>query len=149
MKSPEQYYNVGFALTDFRGQKSVERVLQLAVSPQVRNQDAPHLIAGVLGNPENQNAAWSWIKAHWADVEKKITMSSGGEIVAATRSFCDTAMRDDVQQFFTEHKVPSAERTLKQAAEVVNACISYRSHQQGNLAAWLGQHGGGAVVGNK
>lgn len=149
MKSPEQYYNVGFALTEFRGQPLVERVLQLAVSPQVRNQDAPHLISGVLANPEDQNAAWSWVKAHWADVEKKTTMSTGGEIVAATRNFCDATMRDDVQQFFTQHKVPSAERALKQAAEGVNACISYRSHQQGNLAAWLGQHGGGAVVGNK
>jgi aminopeptidase N len=149
MKSPEQYYNVGFGLTEFRGPQLVDRVLQLAVSPQVRNQDAPHLIAGMLANPEDQNAAWSWIKAHWAEVEKKITMSSGGEIVAATRHFCDPTMRDDVQQFFTQHKVPSAERALKQAAEGVNACISYRSHQQGNLAAWLGQHSGAAVAGTK
>lgn len=141
MKSPEQYYNMGRALAEFRGEPLVDRVLQLAVSDQVRSQDAPHMIARELENSKNQNASWAWVKAHWPEVEKKITMSSGAEIVSATRTFCDPGQRDDVQQFFTQHKVPSAERTLKQAGERVNACINYRNQQQGNLAAWLGQRG--------
>jgi aminopeptidase N len=138
MKSPEQYYNMGRALAEFRGEPLVDRVLQLAVSDQVRSQDAPHMIARELENAKNQNASWAWVKAHWPEVEKKTTMSSGAEIVAATRTFCDPGQRDDVQQFFTQHKVPSAERALKQAGERVNACINYRNQQQGNLAAWLG-----------
>lgn len=149
MRSPEQYYHLGDALSSFSGQPLVERVLQLAVSPQVRNQDAPRLIAEELQYRKNQNAAWAWIKANWPEVEKKITMSSGAEIVAVTRTFCDAGNRDDVQQFFTEHKVPSSERTLKQVAERVNACINYRNQQQGNLAAWLEQHGTGAVSGQQ
>src|SRR5262249_216165 len=40
MRSPEQYYNVGAALAEFRGAQLAERVLELAVSPEVRNQDA-------------------------------------------------------------------------------------------------------------
>ena len=49
MTSPETYYNVSEALSDFRGQQQIERVLQLAVSPESRNQDAPGLIAAVFG----------------------------------------------------------------------------------------------------
>ncbi|HEY6252827.1 MAG TPA: M1 family metallopeptidase [Candidatus Angelobacter sp.] len=138
LTAPEQYYNVGQALAEFRGAPQVERVLQLAVSPESRNQDAPHLISGVLGNPVNQVPAWQWIKSHWPEVEKKITMSSGGEIIFASSSFCDAEHRDDVQHFFTEHKVPSAERVLKQTVERINSCIRYRDHQQGDLATWLG-----------
>src|SRR5215510_2856174 len=137
MTSPEQYYNVGEALPEFRGPQLIERVLELAVSPEVRTQDAPQLIVGILGNPANHNSAWQWIKSHWPEVEKKFTMSSGAEIVAATRNFCDAGRRDEVQQFFSEHKVPSAERLLKLTTERINACISYRERQQGNLAAWL------------
>src|SRR5215510_9210316 len=147
MKSPEQYYNVGQALPEFRGQPLVERVLQLAVSADIRNQDAPHLIAGVLANPDNRDFAWEWIKSHWSDVEKKITMSSGGDIVGSTQSFCDAGHRDEVQHFFAEHKVPSAERLLKQSSERINSCISLREHQQNNLAAWLGKQQGAAVAG--
>jgi len=147
MKSPEQYYNVGQSLPEFRGQQLVERVLQLAVSAEIRNQDAPHLIAAVLSNPHNRDIAWQWIKSHWAEVESKITMSSGGDIVGSTQSFCDARHRDEVQQFFAEHKVPSAERLLKQSSEHINSCISLREHQQGNLAAWLGKQSGAAVAG--
>lgn len=138
MTSPEQYYNIGRALSEFRGPQLVERVLQLAVSPESRNQDAPHLIAEVLANPANQVPAWQWIKNNWPAVENKMTMSSGGEIILASSTFCDAGHREDVQQFFTEHKVPSAERGLKQAAERINACVRFRDHQRGDLAAWLG-----------
>jgi aminopeptidase N/puromycin-sensitive aminopeptidase len=80
------------------------------------------------------------VKAHWAAVEKKTTMSSGGAIIDATGSFCSTEMRDDVQSFFTEHRVPSAERTLKQSYEDISACAKTRGHLQADLAAWLQQH---------
>jgi aminopeptidase N len=149
MSSPEQFYNVGDSLSEFRGEPLVERVLQVAVSAETRNQDAAYAIGGVLGNPANQNTAWAWVKAHWPDVEKKITMSSGAAVVAATRRACDAGMRDDVQKFFTEHKVPSSERALKQTTEQINACISLRDRQQGNLAAWLEQHPANSAAGNR
>ena len=149
MTAPEQYYNVGQALAEFRGQEAAERVLQLSVSPDVRNQDAPHLIAAVMRNPANQEFAWQWTKTHWDDVQKKITMSSGGDIVFSTASFCDAGKRDDVAHFFSDHKVPSAERALKQVSEQINACISYRERQTNNLSAWLGQHAGAAVAGQQ
>jgi aminopeptidase N/puromycin-sensitive aminopeptidase len=149
MTSPEQFYNVGFALAEFRGQPLVERVLQLAVSPDIRNQDAPHLIAAELDNPDNQSAAWAWIKAHWSAVEKTFTAASGAEIVYAAHSFCDAHSRDDMQEFFTQHQIASSEGTLRRTLERVNACISYRSHQQPNLAAWLGQHSGAVAAGDK
>jgi aminopeptidase N len=149
MQSPEQFYNVAYALAEFRDPQLVERTLQLAVSPEARNQDSPHLIAAVMSNPADQAVAWQWTKTHWPEVEKKITMSSGGEIISATRSSCDAATRNDVQQFFTQHKIPSSERTLKQAVERINSCISYRDRQQSNLAAWLDQHPGNVAVGNR
>jgi hypothetical protein len=76
-------------------------------------------------------------------------MSSGGAIVNATSRFCDAGMRDDVKQFFTDHKVPSTDRTLKLAMERMNSCISFRERQKANLAAWLNQHGAGGSTGNR
>jgi len=76
-------------------------------------------------------------------------MSSGGEIVGATRRFCDAGRRDQVKQFFNENKVPSAERVLKQATEQINACISFREKQQPNLGVWLAQHNSNAVAGQR
>jgi hypothetical protein len=142
MRSPEQFYNVGGALAEFRDPKIVEKVMELAVSDEVRNQDSAGLIARVLINTENQKTGWEWVKTHWPAVEKKITMSSGPEIVGSTRKFCSAEMNDDVQQFFTEHKVPSAERALKQSREDVEGCVKRRPRLQTELAQWLQQHGG-------
>ncbi|HKF22361.1 MAG TPA: M1 family aminopeptidase [Candidatus Angelobacter sp.] len=149
MDQPEQFYNVGGALSDFRGDPLVERVLQVAVSEETRSQDAPFAIAAVLGNPDNQNFAWPWVKAHWPDVEKKVTMSSGAAIVAAARYACDAGTRDDVQKFFAEHKVASSERVLKQATENIDACINLRNRQQNSLASWLEQHPANGIAGNR
>jgi aminopeptidase N len=150
MSSPEQYYNVGRALAEFRDPKTVQRVLEITISDEARNQDAAHLIAAVLANADNQKTAWDWVKAHWPDVEKKITMSSGAEIVNATRQFCSVEMRDDVQSFFGEHKVASAERVLKQSFEDITSCTKNRARLQTELATWLQKHsaaGGGSHMG--
>jgi aminopeptidase N len=148
MRSPEQFYNVGGALAEFRGAKTVEKALELAASDQVRTQDSAHLIAAEIANAENQKTAWDWVKSHWPAVEKKITMSSGPEIVIATRRFCSAERRSDAQNFFTEHKVPSAERALRLAQEDSESCIRRRPRLQTELAEWLQQHGA-ARAGNQ
>jgi hypothetical protein len=103
----------------------------------------------VLINPENQKTAWDWVKAHWPAVEKKITMSSGTEIVGSTRRFCSAELNDDVQQFFSEHKVQSAERTLKQSHEDIEGCVKRRPRLQTELAQWLQQHAAGSKGGGR
>jgi hypothetical protein len=139
MHSPEQYYNVGESLAEFREPAVVEKVLDLTVSDEVRNQDAAHMIAAVMSNSDNQKNAWEWVKAHWPAVEKKITMSSGPDIVNATRKFCTTEMDNDAQSFFAEHKVASAERTLKQSHEDIEGCVKRRPRLQSELSGWLNQ----------
>ncbi len=137
--SPEQFYNITGAMIEFREPALVERLLQLSVSDKVRNQDAPYLIAGLLSNADDQKLAWEWLKTHWAEVQRKITMSSGAALVSATRHFCSVEMRDDVQNFFGEHKVASAERILKQSYEDISTCAKSRTRLQGELAKWLQQ----------
>jgi aminopeptidase N len=145
---PEQIGNIAFGLANFRDPQLVRRWLQMAVSDETRNQDAAGRIADMLARYQVHEIVWPWVKEHWPEVEKKTTMSNGGGIVAATRTFCDAESRDDVQRFFNEHKVPSAERALRVVVESVNACINYREHQQKNLTSWLGQHGGSTAAGN-
>jgi len=149
MRAPEQFYNVGGSLAEFRDPKVVEKVLELAVSDEVRNQDAAGLVSKVLANSDDQKTAWDWVKAHWPAVEKKITMSSGAGIVDSTRKFCSAEMNDDVQKFFTEHKVPSAERALKQSHEDIEGCVKRRPRLQTELAQWLQQHSGASRAGSR
>ncbi len=137
--TPEMLSNVSDAMAAFTDPQLISRWLEIAAAPETRNQDAAGYFARPLLNPPVQKVAWEWIKEHWPQVESKLTMSSGTGVVRATGNFCTVEMRDDVQKFFSEHKVLSAERTLKQSIERIDACIGYRERQQSNLSAWLAQ----------
>ena len=139
-KSPEQYYLYFSALPRFSDPKLLERTLEYALSPDVRSQDALQLIAGVLSNPAGQKLAWNFIRQHWAEVEKVGGPFASAEVVDATGVFCDTALRDQVTEFFNAHKAAAFERTYRQAIERINNCVDFKTQQQSQLASWLGQH---------
>ena len=140
-KSPELYYAYFFTLPQFSDQKLLQRTLDYAVSPDVRSQDALGLITNVLGNPAGEKLAWDFIQSHWDAVAKAGGPFASAQVVGATSVFCDAAMRDQVTQFFTAHKVEAAERTYKQSIERINNCVDLKSQQEAQLATWLGQHG--------
>jgi len=138
-KSPEEYYLYVRALVEFRQPELIQRTFNLALSPEIRNQDAPGLIARQFSNPAARSEVWNLVRQNWAGVQAKTTQSSGREIVTATNSFCDAKTRDEVQQFFTQHKVPAAERSLPRALESISNCIDLKAQQEQNLNSWLGQ----------
>jgi aminopeptidase N len=144
----DEYYTFGRALTLFDDPALLTRTLEFAVGPMMRGQDAAAVFGGVFSNPAGRQLAWDFVRQHWAEVAAKLNNYSEAGIVGNAGSFCDAAKRDEVQQFFTEHKVEAAERTLKLTIEQINSCIDLRSHQEPNLQTWL-QHqsgsGGGAV----
>jgi len=140
-KSPEEYYMYFFALPQFSDPKLLQRTLDYAISPDVRSQDALQLVTGVLANPAGQQLAWSFIRQHWTEIEKAGGPFASAEVVGATSIFCDAAMRDQVTEFFSAHKVEAAERTYKQSIERINNCVDLKSQQESQLASWLGQHG--------
>jgi aminopeptidase N len=144
-KSPEEYYNYLFTLPQFSDPKLLQRTLDFAISPDVRSQDALGVIASVIGNPEGQKQAWDFVLSHWDAVQKAGGPFASAQIVGSTGSFCDAQMRDQVVEFYSAHKIESAERTYRQSIERINNCVDLKSQQQPQLASWLGQHGSSAA----
>ena len=134
--SPQDAERALFALTQFTDPKLISRTLEYAVSPEVRRQDVPLLLGGMLRNPAGREIAWSFVKTRWSDVSAKID-GPFGSIVGATSGFCDARLRDDVKQFFTEHPLPGSDRPLRQAIESMENCIRLKDQQAHHLAAWL------------
>ncbi len=139
--SPEEYYLYLQALAQFSDPQLLQRTLDYALTPEVRSQDMIGVIAQVMENPAGQKLAWKFAKAHWPQIEKSFGGFGGGQVVAETGSFCDAGLRDEVKDFFASHRVPAAERTLKQSLERVNYCVDLKAQQTNQLAGWLEQHG--------
>ncbi len=138
-KQPERFYNFLYGLTFFRGPELVKRSFEMALGPEVRNQDATGFIEAEVGDPYNQKEAWGLLKAEWPQLENKLSSYTRGEIVAVTSSFCDPTLRDDAKTFFTAKNLP-AQRTFKQSLESADACIDVKQQQTPKLAQWLQQN---------
>ena len=136
-KTPEAYFTDISALRHFSDPKLVEKTLEFAISPQMRSQDAPYLISGVMRDPATEKQAWIFVQAHWGSIENLGGAFAGGIIVQGTGSFCDPGMRDEVRAFFTSHPAPAAERSLKQSIEQINYCVDMKTQQGPQLASWL------------
>ena len=138
-KSPNVYYRYLNALPVFRDPSLLNRTLEFALSPDVRSQDTPLLIAGVLVNSAGRPVAWKFIESHWDQITRKMSIFGGAILVQASASFCGAEGRDQVRRFFTEHPVPAAERALQLSLEQIDACTSFRLAQQSILASYLRQ----------
>ena len=142
--SPEDSFRYMQALTNFRTPELVQRTVEYALSPQVRSQDAPYIIGGLMNNAHNRGQAWDFIRQHWAQVEAKLTNFSTGTVVDGAGNFCDATHQQQVQEFFTQHPIPSAQRTLQQSLEFIGDCVDLKTQQAPNLASWLQREGGGS-----
>ena len=135
-KTPEEHYNYFGALTQFPSAELAKRTFELALSPEVKNQDL-YKIGGLLGNVETQTAAWELFKSNYPAIAQKSGASLSDGFATFAGYFCDEKLRDDSQEFFAAQNIPGTERILQNAKDSVNACIGLRSLQQANLSAYL------------
>jgi aminopeptidase N len=127
-------------LAEFEQPALVERSLNLAVSGKVRNQDVAIQLAIPLQFEETHDHAWKYIQNHWDQVQPQLTTNSGSTLVGSAGSFCSEAGRDDVEKFFSAHKVAAADQALKHSIERINGCIELRALQESKLKDWLATH---------
>jgi aminopeptidase N len=144
-KSPEDFYRLGRTLTAFTDPKLIERTLETSLTPAVRTQDAPFVIAGTLRNPAGRTIGWDFVRSHWDQIDKLMIGFSAGTVIGATGNFCDAYQREQVKTFFAEHPVPAAARTLKQTLERIDYCVDLKNSQSSQVASWLGQRGASAA----
>jgi len=96
-----------------------QKVLEFAMSDEIRSQDTVFAIAGVTGSAEGRELAWNFVRANWTELHERY---KGGFLLArlvksTTENFADDLKANEVEEFFKEHEVPAAERTVKQAIE--------------------------------
>jgi aminopeptidase N len=135
---PEEYYRFFNALPWFRDPALVQRTLQFAISPDVRTQDTSTLIAGLIAQPWSRDAAWEFVKTHWDTLTTSLGVFQGiPRIAGSVGAFCSHEQKAEVEQFFKEHPVPPAERTLRQAIERIDQCVAMKERQSAPASAWL------------
>jgi aminopeptidase N/puromycin-sensitive aminopeptidase len=140
-KNPEIAVGALYMLGMFENPELSRKAMDFAASDKVRKQDAMFVYAVALQNDATRNIAWNYVKDHWSTIQNLLTPELGGALAGSTSAFCSAEARDDVKQFFSTHKIPSGDQTVKHSIERINGCIELRSQQEPNLQKWLQQQG--------
>jgi len=135
--NPELQTDALRRLAVFQDPKLVARALNLAVSGKVRNQDAVFQLGIEMASEENRTQTWEFIQSHWDKVQAQFTANMGAALVESTEAFCSSADRENVQGFFTAHKVAAADVSLRHALESIDGCVELRRLQEPELKTWL------------
>jgi aminopeptidase N/puromycin-sensitive aminopeptidase len=121
----------------FRDPKLIARAVDYVYSDQVRSQDLPGMAATLFFNPAAKQIGWNAAKSHWEMLNQKIPTAIGA-ITGSTATFCDAAMKADVQAFFATHPAGAGERSLKRALDAIDTCIAFKAAEQASFNAALG-----------
>jgi aminopeptidase N/puromycin-sensitive aminopeptidase len=135
--NPELQEGALSLLAQFADPVLTVRALDYAASGKVRNQDTARQFGIALQLSETREQAWKYIQSHWDQVQAQVSTQMLTRVVASTGSFCTQTGRDSVKEFFTTHKVPAADISLKHALEHIDGCIELRTLQEPNLNKWL------------
>jgi puromycin-sensitive aminopeptidase len=108
----------------------VSEALDFLLSPEVRNQDAIWVLAGISG--EGRDAAWLWLKKNWETIWNRF-----GESFLITRfvssivsQFSSEEKADEIKEFFDANSAPGIDRTVGQSIERIRITSEWVKHVQ-------------------
>ena len=136
--TPQEEQRYLYAMADVRDADLMGQVLELAMTPEVRTQNAPFLISACIANRDNGAMAWRLVHECWTVMNDRFPSNSIVRMLSGIRSVTDPALAADVDGFLQEHEVPQGKQTLQQHLERMRVTVGLREREAERLAASLG-----------
>jgi puromycin-sensitive aminopeptidase len=135
--TPQEQLRYLYALAAFPEEDLVRRALDMALSGDVRTQNAPFLVNRALHNRDNGAMAWRFVRQSWDALNDRLPSNSIVRMLEGVRSLSDPAVANDVFGFFAEHEVPQGAKTLEQHLDRLRVNLALREREAERLAAAL------------
>ncbi len=127
------------SLSRFQQEPLLSDLLKRSLSEDIRSQDTVLVIGAVAGNPKGRNLAWEFVKSNWSEFDRRY--GKGGfalmNLVSITGAFTTADRLKDVEDFFTTHQAPSAERTIQQSLERIKLNITWLENNRQSIKEWM------------
>jgi puromycin-sensitive aminopeptidase len=117
------------------------RTLDLALSDEVRTQDAPFLVAGVMSNRAGGPLAWRWVEEHWDQLQERLPPSLVARIFEGITALVDPDVAQAVHTFASSHDLPLAGPRLDQLLERMDINVALARRLSGVIHFALGEPG--------
>ena len=117
----------------------IRETLDRSLSDRVRIHETINVIAAVASTRHGRDMAWEFLKGSWDELDRRYGEGGFGlmRLVSIVSGFTSEEQREDVERFFTDHPVPSADRTVRQALERIRLNAAWLDRNRAELSAWL------------
>ncbi|MEO7370763.1 MAG: M1 family metallopeptidase, partial [Ilumatobacteraceae bacterium] len=136
--TPQLRLRYMFALAEFPEEAQIRRTIDLALSGDVKTQDAPFLLNRCIANRQNGEMSWAIVRKLWPDLLERFPNNTIVRMVGSITTLTTPHLVADVQGFFSEHPIPQATKTLEQLLERQRVNADLRARESEPLAAALG-----------
>ncbi len=135
--TPQDQLRYLYALSEFDTEALILRTCQLAMSSEVKTQNAPFLLRQCIANRRHGSAAWRFVRQHWDEANERFPSNTIVRMIDSVKLLNDPAVAADVQGFFAEHPIEQAAKTLDQVLERQRVNTALRAREQERFAAAL------------
>lgn len=117
----EEKDRISRALGSIRDVEILKRVIEFAMSDEVRAQDSVFVIVAVAMNPKGRDMTWEFFKQNQKQL---LDQYEGGFLLSRlvkylTENFASEERAREVEEFFKTHEFPGTERTVSQSVETI------------------------------
>ncbi len=125
------------ALADFDDPELIDRLLAMAITDDVRTQNAPYLLRRAMGNRNHGGRAWQFVQDNWDAINERFPSNSIVRLLEGVRGLSRPDLAESVFAFFETHEVPQGDKTLAQHLERLEVNVALRARESDRLAEHL------------
>ncbi len=135
--TPQEQLRNLYALAEFDEPDLFQRTLDLALSGEVKTQNAPFLLSRCIGSRTNGPTGWRFVRQHWQQANELFPGNTIVRMVDSVKLLNTPELESDVSGFFAEHPIPQAVKTLEQVLERQRVNVALRERAEAALGAAL------------
>lgn len=135
----EEKDRISRALGYTRNIDLLRKVIDFAMSPEVRAQDAVFVLSSVAINPRGREMSWEFFKENWKTL---FNQYEGGFLLTRlvkhlTENFATVEKSEEIEKFFKANEFPGVERTIQQSLETIKLNVAWLERDLAGLTEFF------------
>ena len=135
--TPQDEQRYLYALAAFRDPALARQTLERAINGEIRTQDAPFVVRGMLMSVDIRELAWGFVKAHWDTMDRLYPKHGMRRLAEGVTGLATPALEEDVHRFFAEKKPQFGGKVLQQYLEQLHVAVVAREREKAALSGYL------------
>jgi puromycin-sensitive aminopeptidase len=135
--TPQEEQRYLYALAGFRDPALAPQTLERAINGEIRTQDAPFVVRGMLMSVDVRELAWKFVKAHWDTMDRLYPKHGMRRLAEGVTGLTTPALEADVRRFFDEKKPQFGGKVLQQYLEQLHVAVVAREREKAALSGYL------------